>query len=281
MSLAVAPSERVRSLLRRAWTVLPEEAKALVRANDLYRRLSHFAYPHRKNEFDGEKIFFDALFRSLGLSPRLIFDIGANCGEKTQVFVALGASVVAVEPTPKRISHLQQRFKKKRVTIERVAVSSVPGTATLWCVKGFDAMNTISLKNRDVLSSGVNPRTPDRSKPEIEETITVATTTLDQLIAKSGRPDYIKIDTEGHDREVIQGLSTAVPLLSFEANLPEFASESIDAIDHLFKLSVLTRFQARGLSGALILPHWASAEEVKTLLLSDKRYMEIFATTAS
>ena len=41
-------------------------------------------------------------------------------------------------------------------------------------------------------------------------------TTLDALIAEHGLPDFIKIDTEGHEAAVLQGLSAPVPALSFE-----------------------------------------------------------------
>ena len=41
-------------------------------------------------------------------------------------------------------------------------------------------------------------------------------TTLDALIARHGRPAFIKIDVEGYEAEVLDGLSRAVPALSFE-----------------------------------------------------------------
>ena len=41
----------------------------------------------------------------------LTFDIGANMGDRTQVFHDLGASVVAVEAQPILFTHLKNRFK--------------------------------------------------------------------------------------------------------------------------------------------------------------------------
>jgi len=41
-------------------------------------------------------------------------------------------------------------------------------------------------------------------------------TTLDALIATHGRPAFVKIDVEGFEADVIAGLSTPIPALSFE-----------------------------------------------------------------
>jgi Methyltransferase FkbM domain len=42
--------------------------------------------------------------------------------------------------------------------------------------------------------------------------------TVDSLIEAFGAPDYVKIDVEGFDLEVLQGLTRPPPLLSFEFN---------------------------------------------------------------
>jgi len=60
---------------------------------------------------------------------------------------------------------------------------------------------------------------------------------IENLIQKFWVPKYIKIDVEGYEHEVIMGLKTPVPLLSFEANLPEFLVESIQTINHLDLIS--------------------------------------------
>ena len=41
----------------------------------------------------------------------LCFDIGANYGNRSEVFLKLGAKVVAFEPQPKPLKFLKRKFK--------------------------------------------------------------------------------------------------------------------------------------------------------------------------
>jgi hypothetical protein len=55
--------------------------------------------------------------------------------------------------------------------------------------------------------------------------IPVAVTTLDALIREFGTPRFCKIDVEGFEDRVLQGLHSPIPHLSFE-----FLKENIDSI---------------------------------------------------
>src|SRR5687767_2493667 len=67
----------------------------------------------------------------------LIFDIGANDGTKADVFLRLGARVVAVDPDASNVEIMKRRFMVARLnrlplTIVQAAVSDVAGRSTMW-----------------------------------------------------------------------------------------------------------------------------------------------------
>ncbi len=140
----------------------------------------------------------------------LVFDIGANIGKMTYAYLALGAQVVAVEPQSVCVEEeLTPRFgDDERVTIIHGACGAEEGEAT---ITTYGHGGTISTFAPDHYwgSNGPWKGTPHDGA----ETVTM--TTLDAMIEEYGLPDFIKIDVEGYEREVLQGLSQFVPL-SFE-----------------------------------------------------------------
>jgi FkbM family methyltransferase len=188
----------------------------------------------RKQEFD--------FFRKTLVGFRrndLIFDIGANRGVKAEIFLKLGARVIAVDPDVSNQKTLTERFlalrlRKKPIVVVAKAVSNQDGYETFWVSEpGFD-MNTLSAKWAETLSK--DPLRFGRSF-EFREKRHVETITLEQMISTYGRPFYIKIDVEGYEPNVLMGLDTPVPYLSFEVNLPDFRSEGEQCIARLHEIA--------------------------------------------
>jgi FkbM family methyltransferase len=146
--------------------------------------------------------------RLLG-DTKLIFDVGANVGQRTAVFLALGKKVVAFEPDPRALRQLRARFRFARnVVIEGIALGSRGDALPLYCCE-TDALSSLSAEHVRVMHDVHFPQ--DEWRP----TETVRVLTLDAMIEKYGVPGFIKIDVEGFELEVLRGLSTPVSL-SFE-----------------------------------------------------------------
>ena len=55
-----------------------------------------------------------SFYRNFISENDLVFDVGANVGNRTRIFVKLGARVIAIEPQLKQAKHLQKKFNKNR-----------------------------------------------------------------------------------------------------------------------------------------------------------------------
>ena len=197
----------------------------------------------------------------------LIFDIGANEGFKTDLFLRLGGRVVAVDPDETNQSILQERFARFRfvrrpVVIVGKAVSDSCSVETMLIDGPGSAVNTLSQKWATTLNSNKARHSHGHSGLDFTRRKTVETTTVERLMSIYGVPIFIKIDVEGYELNVIRGLQRPVPYLSFEVNLPEFRSEGLQCVDILGRLAAAGQFNyAVECEQGLALKRWVSADE--------------------
>lgn len=182
----------------------------------------------RWTDVDAKRLAF---YRTLINSGDLVFDIGANMGNRSKIFRKLAARVVAFEPQSYCNDFLAVAFcGDPDFTLDRSALSDEEGETKLY----IGEAHTLSTLDTDWIS-----RMNDGgrfSKHRWNESETVSVSTLDNAITRYGQPDFIKIDVEGHEASVLKGLTAPVKALSIE-----FASEGLDStfrcIDHLETLA--------------------------------------------
>jgi FkbM family methyltransferase len=192
----------------------------------------------------------------------LIFDIGANRGVKAGIFLKLGARVIAVDPDVSNQKTLAERFlayrlRRKPLVIVGKAVSDRNGHETFWVSEPGFEMNTLNAKWAETLEK--DPARFGRTF-EFREKRQVETITLEQLISTYGLPFYIKIDVEGYEPNVLKGLQTAVPYVSFEVNLPDFKSEGEQCIVRLREIAANGVFNC-AIGDRLMFSDWMSHDE--------------------
>ena len=184
----------------------------------MYRRMFS---PPSCQQFAREVHFYSSFIRQ----GDLCFDIGGNIGSKTEVFLALGAAVVAIEPQPDCLRELKARCGyDRRLTAINAAAGAQPG----------EAMMHVSA-NRAI--SSLKPGWVDVEKKQLR----VSVVTLDQLIERFGQPQFCKIDVEGFEMEVLKGLSRPIPLLTLEYHLfEENIEQTIACVDRLAEMGSLS-----------------------------------------
>jgi FkbM family methyltransferase len=202
----------------------------------------------------------------------LIFDVGANVGDKTDVFLRLGARVVAVEPDERCQEILRGRFLKYRLAPKPIiivgqAVSDTVGAETMWVDGPGSAVNTLSQRWVETLRRDAKRRDHTLDALEFAQTKSVATTTLEQLFAVHGLPFFVKVDVEGHELRVIRGIHHSVPYLSFEVNLPEFRQEGLQCLEVLESLDSAGEFNyVVDCQRGLVLRKWIDAHQFSHVL---------------
>lgn len=184
-----------------------------------------------------------AFYRNFLGPDSLCFDIGANIGERTELFRAIGARTVAVEPQSSCVRELRLKFgDDPRVTVAAVAVGSSPGFAE---IAVCDKDSTISTMATHWQTEG---RFADR---EWNRSESVQVTTLDQLVDEHGRPAFCKVDVEGFEVQVFEGLSSPLPCASFEFT-QEFLENARSCVALLASLGPVTANAAIGESMRLM-----------------------------
>ena len=214
-------------------------------------------------------------YRSLlaGMRPGdLIFDIGANEGFKTDLFLRLGARVIAIEPDETNQSILRGRFASFRlvrrpIVIVGQAVSDDNTQRTMWMDGPGSAVNTLSQKWATALNANKARHAHGHAGLDFAQQRTVETTTVERLISAHGVPIFIKIDVEGYELNVIRGLHRPVPYLSFEVNLPEFRSEGLQCVEILGRLALAGKFNyAVDCEQGLALDRWLGTDDFSGVL---------------
>jgi FkbM family methyltransferase len=140
----------------------------------------------------------------------VVFDIGANQGEYSEIYALERARVVAVEPNNAFRTRLEALARTYDIHPVFKAVSHAPGTAVLnvCSTPGFSTL----------VKPGVDwmVESPDYESVSWTHTLEVNVTTLDQLAKEFGEPEYVKIDVEGFEINVLNGMTFNPRYLSFE-----------------------------------------------------------------
>jgi FkbM family methyltransferase len=179
----------VRSWILRAFAYLENNGNAAFAAN-------------------GEQQFIDELFKYLKKIDQekiVLFDIGANIGTYTQMLLnktnhlAFTFEIHVFEPTQACFEVLGKKFSSAaQVVLNRKAVSNVTGAAEIYYDESKSGLASLHQRNLDAY------------KLRLDRTERIETVRLDEYLAENNvrHINFIKIDVEGHEMAVLEGLGS-------------------------------------------------------------------------
>jgi FkbM family methyltransferase len=159
---------------------------------------------------------------------KLVIDIGANVGNTVEQFLLCSEKVICFEPNPTLAKDLINRFYNRPVVVDERGVSNKKGKQ----IFNIANANTISTFSDDWIHNSRFTYSYNWDR-----TVEVETITLDEIIDEYGVPDYVKIDIEGYEYEVLTSFSKLLPETVFAFEWAEEQKNKIHLIlEHLLKI---------------------------------------------
>jgi FkbM family methyltransferase len=148
----------------------------------------------------------ERFLETLDLSGQTVYDVGGYEGVITLFFarrVGPHGRVITFEPNPRNLRKIEENVRLNgftHVTIKPLALGSAPGRATLVFPADETARGSLESHIADDIRKETGAQTAD-----------VDVDTLDnQLAAGLPRPDFVKLDVEGVERDVLEGMRTVI-----------------------------------------------------------------------
>jgi FkbM family methyltransferase len=224
------------------------------------------AYDKLQRQQHKERLLFYGEF----IKPKdLCFDIGANFGNRTSVFIELGAKVVALEPQEKCFKWLIGKYANKATFLQKGA-GAKNEVKDFYISEQYNQLSSFSENWMNDLKARIG-------ETKIDNIEKIEIVTLDSLIKEHGIPAFIKIDVEGYEKEVLNGLTSSFSLLSFEYAVPEMQNELIECLQIInSKYKNVTFNYTIGENCKFINSSWIGFKEIMHLV-NTKEFLETYA----
>jgi FkbM family methyltransferase len=221
-----------------------------------------YLYTNKKRNRDNA---LRGLLRPFIPESGLVFDVGANIGNYSDLFLTMGARVVAFEPNPTLVRRLNKRFGHNRnITVEPVALGDGAYSTFMYSCEshGLSSLSDKHVREAKQIFHTYN------WKPNV----LVRVKLLSDYIKQYGVPDFVKIDVEGYELNVLQGMNMAVPALSFEFLRcdPYTTTQCLSVLDSLGDYEY--RYTIGLEPDMQYLCDWTSSSEIMTFIANQDNY---------
>jgi FkbM family methyltransferase len=193
---------------------------------------------------NGEENFLNLLFKYYNNKQMVVFDIGANVGEYTQLVDKkskennIDMQIHSFEPTKYCFDILKEKFQNKdNIFLNNFGLSDSECEATIYSDSKGSGLTSLYQRNLDHYGISFN------------ETETIKLKTLEAYIKRNNieHINFLKIDIEGHELKAFQGLKKYLNGDFIDFIQFEYGGTSLDA-----KISLLDMYMLFKKNGFLI-----------------------------
>jgi FkbM family methyltransferase len=200
---------------------------------------------------NGERVFIDsllALFKNEG-GKKVVFDIGANIGEYSQMIkdksrsLSFDIELHLFEPTRGCFQIISQKFKdEKNIFLNNFGASNEDGEATIFYDKEQSGLASLYQRNLDAYNL------------ELNQSETINLKRLDNYIEEQNitHIDFIKIDIEGHELKAFEGFGEYLDGEFIDYIQFEYGGANLDS--HTSLMELYEFLENRGFRIAKVMP---------------------------
>ena len=144
---------------------------------------------------------------NINLKIDTIFDVGSNNGDYSLLFnqICPGAKIFAFEPNPYLTKIAIKKIKEfQNVKIIQKAVGNLNSSTTLNIDQNSSLTTSLAIANKNSTTYKIKKFLYGN---ELKKLTTIKIIKLDSFIKNNNSPDFVKIDVEGFEEEVLKGLT--------------------------------------------------------------------------
>jgi FkbM family methyltransferase len=158
---------------------------------------------------------------------RVVFDVGANRGDWTATVLTINPAleVHAFEPSPESFAQLAARPLSAQVRCNNLGLGAIAEQRELYTI-GIDSAMRSLYPRAGLEDYGI-------AMPTAGEPVTITTLDAYCKAARVDAIDYLKIDTEGHDLQVLRGATELIGRRAVRCIQFEYGSSNVDSRDLL------------------------------------------------